>query len=71
MANPKIEDVEGIGPVIGGKLRAAGVADISGSSKLEDAQAKEGVGGKGWPNREANSEICEHRESLSYQRRGI
>lgn len=27
MANYKIEDVEGIGPVIGGKLREAGVAD--------------------------------------------
>jgi predicted flap endonuclease-1-like 5' DNA nuclease len=27
MANYKIEDVEGIGPVIGGKLRSAGVAD--------------------------------------------
>ena len=27
MANKKIDDIEGIGPVIGGKLRAAGVAD--------------------------------------------
>lgn len=27
MANRKIEDVEGIGPTIGGKLRAAGIKD--------------------------------------------
>ena len=25
----------------------------------------EGVGGKGWPNREANSEICEHGISIA------
>jgi len=30
MVNRKIEDVEGIGPTIGGKLRACGVKDTSG-----------------------------------------
>jgi len=30
MANKKIEDVEGIGPVIGDKLRSAGVKDTDG-----------------------------------------
>jgi predicted flap endonuclease-1-like 5' DNA nuclease len=30
MANKKIEDVEGIGPVIGDKLRAAGIKDTDG-----------------------------------------
>jgi predicted flap endonuclease-1-like 5' DNA nuclease len=30
MANRKIEDVEGIGPVIGGKLRACGIKDTNG-----------------------------------------
>ncbi|TNF62801.1 MAG: DUF4332 domain-containing protein [Burkholderiales bacterium] len=30
MANKKIEDVEGIGPVMGGKLREAGIKDTDG-----------------------------------------
>jgi predicted flap endonuclease-1-like 5' DNA nuclease len=30
MVNRKIEDVEGIGPVIGGKLRACGIKDTDG-----------------------------------------
>ncbi|MGH6816626.1 MAG: DUF4332 domain-containing protein [Hyphomicrobiaceae bacterium] len=36
MANRKIEDIEGIGPVLGGKLRACGIKDSN--SFLEQAK---------------------------------
>lgn len=42
MANQKIEDIEGIGPVLGDKLRAAGVKDTDGLLKqaITPAQRK-------------------------------
>ncbi len=60
MANMKIEDIEGIGPAYGEKLRAAGITDTDGlletckTKKGRDAIAeKTGLSGKlilGWTN---------------------
>lgn len=49
MANRKVEDVEGIGPVIGGKLRQAGISDTDGllAAARTPTQRKELAGKSG------------------------